>query len=60
MSNDLSLGAAIYFDHDLSAEPAPLIRLLEALFGERAPTDSREPHMFIVSAVSSGSSRQAV
>jgi len=40
MSNDLSLGAAIYFDHDLSAEPAPLIRLLEVLFGERASTDS--------------------
>jgi hypothetical protein len=26
--DDVALGAALYFDHDLSAEPTPLVRLL--------------------------------
>ena len=37
---DVALGAALYFDHDLSAEPSPLIHLLEELFGESAPASS--------------------
>jgi len=40
MFDNLALGAALYFDHDLSAEPVPLVRLLEELFGESAPTSS--------------------
>jgi len=38
--DDVALGAALYFDHDLSAEPTPLVRLLEELFGESAPASS--------------------
>jgi hypothetical protein len=37
MPTQLSLGAALYFDHDLPSEPAPIIQLLGALFGKSAP-----------------------
>jgi hypothetical protein len=37
---DVALGAALYFDHDLSAEPTPMVRLLEELFSESAPASS--------------------
>ncbi|MEP6859964.1 MAG: hypothetical protein ABJE66_05050 [Deltaproteobacteria bacterium] len=36
----VALGAALYFDHDLSADPTPLVRLLEQLFGESEPSSS--------------------
>jgi len=46
MTDGLALGAALHFDHELAADPAPFTAIVKELFGECSP-DSAYRHHYI-------------
>lgn len=44
MTDGLALGAALHFDHELAADPAPFAAIIKKLFGESSPDGAYRHH----------------